>query len=136
MVGVVQVTDDRPQFFTRWGLGLIDDDLRPVDKTVLLACLDLNPQQRCVDQRAGDRRYCHRWKCAEVGRLHHQGRSGLASFTLGRDRYEVAVPHGVHPIVSDTTVHASLSPRPSASRMSLACRAHSCAEPGARVSGI
>jgi hypothetical protein len=63
---------------------------------------------------------------------------GLGLIALQGDRHQVPTRHAVQPVVSDALYQASSSTRRSVvslSRISSACRAHSLANPAARVSG-
>ena len=74
--------------------------------------------------------------CAECG--HHESGPGLALVALHRDRHQVPARHPVQLVVSDAPCQASSSTRRSGvslSRISRAWRAHSLANPEARVSG-
>lgn len=70
--------------------------------------------------------------------LHDENGAGLAVTARQGDGHQVSARHAVQPVVSDASCQASSSMRHadvSLSRMSRACRAHSSANPAARVSG-
>jgi len=61
------------------------------------------PQQRRIDQRAGDRQDRDRSEVAEVVCLHHESGSGFALIALQGDRHQVPTRHAVQPVVPDAS---------------------------------
>jgi hypothetical protein len=122
--------------------GLVDHDLRRFPQAIDLIRLDGDAQKGRIDECAGDQEYGHRRQVAEGIGLDHKSRSGLPEIALQGDRDQVAPLHEAGSSRSPASSSSATSRKAanSASCRSAALiradwRAHSLANPGARVSG-